>query len=134
MTPKNKESITTVARKYYLAGPMAGLTNNNLEAFEEYSNALRARHYDIVSPHEIDPGVPDPGWEDYLRADIRHGLLICNAMILMPGWTRSRGVALELEIASKLEYHIYHVNPEYELRLSRYGNQDETVFGRLVTA
>lgn len=113
---------------------MAGLHNNNLEAFEEYANALRARHYDIVSPHEIEPGVPDPEWEDYLRADLRHGLLICNAMILMPGWTRSRGVALELEVASKLDFHIYHVNTEYELKLSRFGNQDETVSPRLAPA
>lgn len=110
---------------------MAGLKDNNMAAFDEYSAALRARHYDIVSPHEIVPEAEAPEWEDYLRTDLREGLLICNAMILMPGWTRSRGVALELEVASKLDFHIYHVNTEYELKLSRFGNQDETVLTRL---
>lgn len=113
-------------RKYYLAGPMAGLENNNTPAFEKYTSELRARHHDIVAPHEIPPGVPNPEWEDFLRADLRDGLLHCNALILMPGWRKSRGVALELEVAKRLDYHIYHVNPRFELKLSKFGNQDET--------
>jgi hypothetical protein len=37
---------------------------------------------------------------DYLRAAIRDGLVHCNAIVLLPGWPRSRGALIELNAAT----------------------------------
>ena len=82
---------------YYLAGPMTGLPDFNFNAFTAACAALRERGLSVVSPHEKDPELETRGtWEACLRADIAILMRDCHAMILLPGWSNSKGATLEL--------------------------------------
>jgi hypothetical protein len=103
--------------KWYLAGPMTGIPQFNFPAFEAAAWALRKQGYDIISPHEEDPeSIQERAWESVAGdpADLKAGkgiwgerlahdvYLIVNGvtgLILLPGWDKSRGVALEATVA-----------------------------------
>ena len=97
----------------YVAGPIAGVPDFR-ERFAAAVPAVEALGYEAVNPCDIPPvdhdnGCPpgyDPG-EDasghtssacYMRADLR-ALLGCDAIYLLPGWSRSRGATVEHAVA-----------------------------------
>lgn len=86
--------------RLYLAGPMSGLPELNFPAFHAEAARLRAKGFDVVNPAEIDVN-PSHGWEACMRADIAQ-LVTCDAIALLPGWTKSRGARLEHYIAGSL--------------------------------
>lgn len=96
---------------YYLSGPMSGIPEYNFPAFTKACADLRAKGLTILSPHEK-PGEGDPHkpYEQYLREDIEL-LAKCQALILLPGWPRSTGARMELEIALSLKLPIYFLCP-----------------------
>ena len=87
---------------YYLAGPMTGYPEFNYPAFTEAANALRSQGLTVISPHELHNGDTSQHWTYYLRRDLR-ALLDCDAIVLLPGWEKSRGATLEDAIAEGLE-------------------------------
>lgn len=116
----------------YLAGPMSGIENYNIPEFDRYAKALRDRGYEVHSPadltrkiHEDRP--EDIGrleWHEYLRNDIANGLLLCERIALMPGWTKSRGARLELHIAHHLKFKVYRIHEDTKLeRAYTWGSQ-----------
>jgi len=58
---------------------------------------------EVVNPFECHP--EDVTWNEALRADIK-AMMRCNAIYLLPGWERSKGVALELHIALALGFDV----------------------------
>ena len=90
--------------RWYVAGPMTGLPNLNFAAFHAAAARLRGLGHEVVNPAEINP---DQGakWEDCMRADIK-ALMDCDAILLLPGWERSRGATLEHHIAKALGMYI----------------------------
>ena len=104
------------AYRIYLAGPMTGLPEYNAPAFRAATFDLRNRGIEVWSPVEMDEedGVnleaeaasattlhSDPGW-DWARALARDiGVVIrdVEAVVVLPGWTKSRGAFLETETA-----------------------------------
>lgn len=124
--------MTSTEKIFYLAGPMSGKEGYNSEAFIEAANELRQRNYQIVSPWEIAqtlPGTPgDLPYETYVKADII-AMLRCDAVVTLRDWQESRGARMEVALADWLGMHVFHLNSEWELTLSRkYGNQDVTAF------
>ena len=100
--------------KYYLAGPMAGMPDCGYPVFADASKWLRDLGYDIVSPHEIqEPAdVPEGEWSpEAVRLDIQDGLIHCGAIILLPGWTRSKGSIVEFNLAMGLGMEVYFFQP-----------------------
>lgn len=104
---------TVVApERYYLAGPMTGYEEYNAPAFREAAADLRARDYDIISPVEMDEedGVdlsdPELGEDVYVNALERDIARITTSqvkgVIVLPGWEKSRGAALEVHVAREL--------------------------------
>lgn len=100
---------------WYLAGPMSGYPEFNYPAFERTVWQLRELGYGVVSPHEINGGLHDLSTPEspeqrrrYLQNNIR-GLIECTGIVLMPGWTNSKGVWLEVEIAKALCMEIKEV-------------------------
>jgi len=89
--------------RVYVSGPMTGLPELNFDAFARAAQALRAAGYDVVNPAVLN--APDVGWHECLKVDIQ-ALCLCNALALLPGWTRSKGSHLELQIAHRLGYEI----------------------------
>jgi Domain of unknown function (DUF4406) len=88
----------------YLAGPMQGITNHNHPAFYKAAEDLRACGHTIVNPAEY--GRLVTGWQDVMKRDI-HALLWCDAVIVLPGWEKSRGAQLETAIAWDLEMPVF---------------------------
>ena len=99
--------------RVYLAGPMSGIPAFNVPAFDALAKTLRVWGYEVVSPAELDgPETraaivasrwgnhadlpPGETWGFYLSRDIRiladEGI---EAVVVLPGWARSKGARLE---------------------------------------
>jgi hypothetical protein len=92
--------------RWYLAGPMSGYPESNYPAFGEAAKFLRSIGYDIVSPHETKPVQDDSRWQECIRHDIST-LATCHGIVLLSGWSRSKGARLELTIATQLGMFIH---------------------------
>jgi uncharacterized protein YecE (DUF72 family) len=95
--------------KFYISGPMTGIPDSNVAAFNAAAQDLRARGYEIVNPAEMLGPVNEQFPRSfYLRQDLEE-LLDCGGIFLLPGWERSIGAVLECEIAKQLglEIHLY---------------------------
>ncbi|WP_236085229.1 DUF4406 domain-containing protein [Pseudomonas aeruginosa] len=100
-------------RRIYVAGPMTGYKDFNFPAFNAQAEALRGLGYHVENPaeHGIVEGAE---WQDYLRYDIGR-LSTCEAIFLLPGWSKSKGAALEVHIAKALGMtFIHHADAERE--------------------
>jgi hypothetical protein len=84
---------------WYLSGPMTGYENLNFPAFSYAAMTLRAQGLTLISPHENDLDIGE--WDDYLRHDIKL-LADCHGLVLLRGWTKSKGAQMELWIALRL--------------------------------
>ncbi|MDH0640963.1 DUF4406 domain-containing protein, partial [Pseudomonas sp. GD03860] len=112
----NKELITDPAAKptvlltknrenrVYIAGPMTGLPGFNFPAFNTMAATMRAEGWHVENPAEHGH-VEGAEWADYLRHDIGR-MATCEAVMLLPGWSKSRGAQLELHIAEELGLRI----------------------------
>lgn len=97
--------------RVYIAGPMTGLPEFNFPAFNAMAEVLRADGWHVENPAEHGH-VDGAEWGDYLRCDISR-LSTCSAMMLLPGWSSSRGARLEVSIAKELGHEIlYAVDAE----------------------
>ncbi|WP_298705942.1 DUF4406 domain-containing protein [uncultured Variovorax sp.] len=85
------------ARRVYIAGPMTGLPEFNFPAFNAKAEELRAAGWHVENPAEHGH-VTGAGWADYLRWDISR-IVTCGAIHLLPGWSKSKGANLEVDIA-----------------------------------
>lgn len=84
----------------YISGPMTGLPALNRPAFDAESSRLRALGYTVVNPAEVELHA-GATWHDYMRADIPL-LCKCDAIVMLDGWTASRGAVIEHRIAIEL--------------------------------
>jgi len=96
--------------RWYIAGPMTGLPDLNFPAFHERAAELRAAGFEVENPAEINPD-PSAGWEACMRKDIPR-LCTCDAILLLPGWEKSRGARLEALIARELGLMVVEYHPE----------------------
>lgn len=107
----------SLASKVYVAGPMTGIPQMNFPAFDAAARNLRGRGYGVVSPAELDSpesraaalasvdGNPvgyaeGETWGQFLARDVK---LIADegieAIVVLPGWEKSRGARLETFVA-----------------------------------
>ncbi len=97
----------TEAARCYIAGPMTGLPELNFPAFHREAARLRADGWHVVNPAEINAD-PAAEWLDCMRADIKQ-LVDCTAILMLPGWERSRGASLEHTIAQRLGMRVIYL-------------------------
>ena len=82
--------------RLYLCGPTENLPSRNAEAFEAAMRSLSAMGYVVASPTRI----TSDGQEPTSAMNTRLAeLLRCQGVALMQGWSRSRAVRLELDVA-----------------------------------
>ena len=103
--------------KVYIAGPMTGLPQFNIPAFDQAAYDLRSIGFDVVSPAELDNpetrkaalASPDGAlgtgtsngetWGDFLARDVK---LIADSgvegIVLLYDWHKSRGACLEVTV------------------------------------
>lgn len=103
--------------KLYLAGPMSGIPKFNFPEFEYWADTLRSRGFEVLSPHEADPGdvqaiawaSPDgdpsvlPAHDGPLQTALRNveGVFRCDGLALMEGWEKSSGCLHEVATATR---------------------------------
>lgn len=85
----------------YIAGPMTGLPDFNYPAFNAAADRLRAAGVDVVCPTDLHDGDTSHPHAYYLRLGLR-ALLDCDELVLLPGWSGSRGAQLERYVAEVL--------------------------------
>jgi Domain of unknown function (DUF4406) len=83
---------------------MTGFPDFNYPAFFAEAERLRAAGHTVNNPAEagVESGA---SWEDYLRRDIV-SLMACDAIHMLPGWSRSKGARLEHHIALELGFTV----------------------------
>lgn len=90
--------------RVYLAGPMTGYPESNYPAFHAYAKKLRGLGLDVMSPAELNAVT------ESLATAMRFDLMaVCEsqAIALMPGWEKSKGVAIELALAHYLKLIVF---------------------------
>ncbi len=101
------EQVTRV----YIAGPMTGLPQLNFPAFNAAAALYRARGCFVINPAEMNGGdaelaavaamTPEQYAEHYcevMRKDIA-AVTKCDMIVMLPGWTVSKGATAELAVA-----------------------------------
>lgn len=93
------------ASRLYVAGPMTGYPGLNFPAFHAAAAHYRAQGFTVVNPAEINSEIPNAGpaahWAKCMRADLT-ALLTCDKIVMLDGWTASRGATLEHHVAVAL--------------------------------
>lgn len=84
--------------KIYIAGPMTGLPDFNSQAFNEVAKFLRHTGYVVRNPVEINPDPSEPYGLMMRRCFV--ALMDCDAVVLLDGWTKSKGAMAEMVAAS----------------------------------
>jgi hypothetical protein len=89
-----------VKYRLYIAGPMTGLPLLNFPAFHSAARQWRDLGHEVINPAEL---CPDPAmeWHQCMRKDIA-ALVTCDAIVMLPGWQKSKGATLEHHIAERL--------------------------------
>ena len=107
--------------KVYIAGPMTGIPQFNFPAFDAAAENLRTMFASdglvVISPAEMDDpdtraaamsspdGAPGSGtasdetWGDFLSRDVKLVADVVDAVMVLPGWERSKGARLEVYVA-----------------------------------
>lgn len=86
--------------RLYISGGITGIPDFEA-AFAAAEAQLRAVGHEPLNPAALQPAVEERAWVDYMRADLKL-LVDCDAIALLPGWERSKGARLEVEVATAL--------------------------------
>jgi hypothetical protein len=94
--------------RIYLSGPMRGLPDLNRKAFTEAAMVLGYGGHEVWDPTDEDQEGTQTSTFDYcIRRDVRLIMEKCNAMVVLPGWSKSQGATLEVLLALALNYPVY---------------------------
>jgi hypothetical protein len=93
-----------MTKRIYIAGPMSGLPAMNYPAFHAMALNLRARGLHVENPAENKPPLCD-SWLGYMRLAVAQ-LATCDAVVLLPGWAKSKGACIEHQLAVGLGLEI----------------------------
>lgn len=103
--------------RIYLAGAMTGKREHNFANFAKYRTLLRARGHVVHCPAEdslargFDPSTQPP--IEVVKASMRRdfeAILRAEAIAVIPGWEKSKGVAVELAMAAAIGIPVLHAD------------------------
>ncbi len=84
----------------YISGPMTGYPEYNYPAFINAEERLRGLGYsNIINPAKLAEQGTD--WQTCMRRAVT-ALMAADAVILLPGWDRSKGAKIEYYLAANL--------------------------------
>lgn len=106
--------------KIYLAGPMRGHDQFNFPAFIQAAEYIRSFGIEVASPaqHDIEMGFDWEHAESWDGLDLKTSLtwdfeqvMHLDAVVVLPGWETSKGVAAELAVAAAVGTPVYEYCP-----------------------
>lgn len=101
-------------RRAYIAGPMTGLPQHNYPAFLSAEADVAAAGFVVINPAKN--GLPASApWDQHMRRDIAM-LVTCDVIVMLPGWSDSRGATLENLIARRLGMKVIELHEVAERR------------------
>ncbi len=85
---------------------MTGLPDYNYPTFNRWAETLRRNGYEVVNPAENHEGRTDLPLADYFKIDLPQ---VCevDAVVVLPGWEKSKGASLEVALARHLGKPVY---------------------------
>lgn len=95
--------------RVYLAGPMTGLPDLNYPAFYAAAASLRQMGYQVESPAECELPPDTTSWQQFMRSGITQ-LMRCDAIVMLPGWQKSKGANAEHTIAKLIDIPVLHLD------------------------
>jgi hypothetical protein len=107
--------------RVYIGGPMTGYPHFNFPAFDAKRDELRAAGHLPISPADLDRAIGfDPADahavqnipidREFMKFAVQRdvdALLQCDAIVLLPGWEKSRGARGERTIAEWIGLKIF---------------------------
>lgn len=128
----------TKSKQFYVAGPMTGLPQFNIPAFEQAAKILREKHgLSVTSPVELDSkdvytaeiaspdgrldendSIAGETWGEILARDVHVIADHCDAIVVLPDWYKSRGARLEVFVGLLKKLPIYALNGEELYRMT----------------
>lgn len=122
-----------MTKKLYIAGPMTGVPQFNVPAFDKMAARLRGLGHDVVSPAELDSeevraellASPDgryefggaitqdgSTWADFLARDVKLIADQIDEIAVLPYWWKSRGARLEVFVGLLSKKPIHEFDEE----------------------
>lgn len=98
-------------KRIYLSGKMSGMPEMNYPAFNAEAARLRALGFHVENPAE---NSEQSSWEDYMKAAIIQ-MLSCEVVVMLPGWSESRGALIERELALRVGLKVISAGQEGSL-------------------
>lgn len=102
--------------RIYVSGPMTGYKDYNYPAFHRVADEWRNLGHDVFCPAENFKGSTEYPWDFYMKEDLRL-VMHCDAIVLLDGWSYSRGALMEALVAKTCGLHTFNEHGE-ELNLS----------------
>ena len=89
----------------YISGPITGREHQEvMDHFSKMHNILEKKGFDVYNP-TLNP--KRGTWEDYMRDGIVQ-LMKCDSIMMLQGWSKSKGATLEKYIAEQLGMSIHY--------------------------
>lgn len=112
-----RAAMSKKTQRIYISGPISGIPNGNRPAFRRAQNTINALPgCTAINPHDL---APIAEWEKgfwnkpeaeqyaaYMRVCATN-LMLCDAVVMLPGWRRSPGANTEHSIAAAMRIRIY---------------------------
>jgi len=126
---------------FYISGPMRGVHNYNFAMFDRAAALLESQSHEYFSPadHDREVGfvIENAGAvmmtdrfdiHEAMRWDLAR-VAESDAILLLPEWENSSGVASELAVAKACGLEVYHVYPKRDGTLMMYHEPKTHIIG-----
>jgi len=78
---------------------MSNYPELNFPAFATAADRLRNLGHTVINPAEIEQPIKE--WSACMKEDIKQ-LMLADTVAVLPGWKKSRGAQIEVELAMQL--------------------------------
>lgn len=103
----NRNGLTTIKQKCYIAGKIGELPEHEYKAnFEQAKREVIEMGYEPVSPVDL-PHNHGRTWNDYMREDLIE-MLKCTRVYAIRNWRLSPGAIIEINTALSVGLNIIH--------------------------
>jgi hypothetical protein len=98
----------------YIAGPIRGMANLNLDEFRFVEKLLQDKGYNAIVPHDLFEGIDTSNYtqEDYMKVCIPT-IKNCDCACFLDGWKNSPGSKDEMEAAIESAVKIVFAKNEF---------------------